>query len=170
MAFAPIAIPGLVIGVAMIWFYLTVPFPVKIYGTMAILVIAYVTLFIPYGVRLSYAGFTQVHPELEDAAATSGSSWLRTLRTVSVPLLAPSIFVGACFVFLRTFRELSAALLLAPFGSEPYSVVAFEMWLNGDTNKTAAYGVVAVGVMLAVVVILGLVLRRVRGASQLLRF
>ena len=170
MAFAPIAIPGLVIGVAMIWFYLTVPFPVKIYGTMAILVIAYITLFIPYGVRLSYAGFTQVHPELEDAAATSGSSWLRTLRTISVPLLAPSIFVGACFVFLRTFRELSAALLLAPFGSEPYSVVAFDLWLNGDTNKTAAYGIVAIGVMLAVVLLLGVVLRRVRGASQLLRF
>jgi iron(III) transport system permease protein len=150
LAFAPIAIPGLVVGLSLMWLYLTLPLPV--YGTLWILGIAFVTRFMPYGVRLAYAGFSQIHAELEEAAAVSGSGWGKTLRTISLPLLAPTLTAGAIYTILRAFRELSASLLLASFGNEPYSVVAYHMWEGGETSKTAAYGMVAIVVMTAAVV------------------
>jgi iron(III) transport system permease protein len=161
LAFLPIAIPGLVVGLSLMWLYLTVPIPV--YGTLWILGIAFVTRFMPYGVRLAYAGFTQIHAELEEAAYVSGSGWLKTLRTVSLPLLAPTLMAGMIYTVLRAFRELSASLTLSSFGNEPFSVVAYHMWDGGETSKTAAYGVVAI-VMMALIIV---VTQRLTGRRQL---
>lgn len=158
LAFMPIAIPGLVVGLSLMWLYLTLPGPV--YGTLWILGIAFVTRFIPYGVRLAYAGFSQLHAELEEAAYVSGSSWAKTLRTVSLPLLAPTLTVGGIYTILLAFRELAASVLLVSFGNEPYSVVAYQLWEAGETGKTAAYGIVAIVVM--TVLVLG-VQRATRG-------
>lgn len=152
ISFVPIAIPGLVIGLALIWLYLTVQFPIAIYGTILVLLIAYVTRLIPYGVRLSYAGFAQIHPELEEAAATAGSSWFHALRRISLPLLTPTIVVGMIYVFVRAFGEIPASLLLFSFNNRTYSVVAFNMWFEGRVQQTAAYGVVAVAIMLVVAI------------------
>lgn len=161
LAFVPIAIPGLVVGLSLMWLYLTVPIPV--YGTLWILGIAFVTRFMPYGVRLAYAGFTQIHAELEEAAYVSGSGWLKTLRTVTLPLLAPTLTAGLIYTVLRAFRELSASLTLSSFGNEPFSVVAYHMWDGGETSKTAAYGVVAI-VMMTVIIV---VTQRLTGRRQL---
>jgi iron(III) transport system permease protein len=149
LAFLPIAIPGLVVGLSLMWLYLTLPVPV--YGTLWILGIAFVTRFVPYGVRLAYAGFSQLHAELEEAAYVAGSGWGKTLRTVSLPLLAPTLTVGAIYTILRSFRELGASLLLASFEHEPYSVVAYHIWMGGEPGKTAAYGIVAIVIMTALV-------------------
>lgn len=149
LAFMPIAIPGLVTGLSLMWLYLALP--LRIYGTLWILIIAYITRFIPYGVRLAYSGFTQLHPELEEAAYLSGSGWGKCLRTISIPLLAPTLAAGMIYVFLRAFRELPASLLLTSFGIEPYSVVAYHIWTAGESAKTAAYGMVAIVFMTAVV-------------------
>jgi iron(III) transport system permease protein len=154
VSFVPIAIPGLVVGIALMWLYLTIRLPVAIYGTILVLLIAYVTRLIPYGVRLSYAGFSQVHPELEEAAATAGSSWFHSLRRISLPLLTPTIVVGMIYIFVRAFGEIPSSLLLFSFGNRTYSVVAFNLWFEGRVQQTAAYGVVAVVVMLLVAVAL----------------
>jgi iron(III) transport system permease protein len=149
LAFMPIAIPGLVIGLSLMWLYLTLPVPV--YGTLWVLGIAFVTRFVPYGVRLAYAGFSQLHAELEEAAYVAGSGWGKAMRTISLPLLAPTLTVGAIYTILRSFRELGASLLLASFENEPYSVVAYNIWMGGETGKTAAYGIVAIVIMTALV-------------------
>jgi iron(III) transport system permease protein len=154
ISFAPIAIPGLVVGIAFMWLYLTLRLPIAIYGTLLILLIAYVTRLLPFGVRLAYAGFAQVHPELEEVAATSGSPWGRTMRKISLPLLAPTVVVGMIYVFVRAFGEIPSSLLLFSFGNRTYSVVAFNMWFEGKVQATAAYGVIAVAVMLVVAIIL----------------
>jgi iron(III) transport system permease protein len=154
ISFAPIAIPGLVVGIAFMWLYLTLRLPIAIYGTLLILLIAYVTRLLPFGVRLAYAGFAQVHPELEEVAATSGSPWARTMRKISLPLLAPTVVVGMIYVFVRAFGEIPSSLLLFSFGNRTYSVVAFNMWFEGKVQATAAYGVIAVAVMLLVAIIL----------------
>lgn len=151
LSFLPIAIPGLVIGISLMWLYLSLPIPV--YGTLWILGIAFVTRFLPYGVRLTYSGFSQIHNELEEAALVSGSGWAKTLRTISVPLLAPTLLVGVIYTVLRCFREFSSSILLSSFGNESYSVVAYHIWDGGETSKAAAYGVVAMVVMTVVVVI-----------------
>lgn len=165
ISFTPIAIPGLVIGVSLIWLYLTLPAPIPIYGTALVLLIAYATRLIPYGVRLSYAGFTQIHPELEEAGATSGSSWAGVMRKISLPLMAPTIAVGMIYVFIRAFGETPASLLLFSFGNRPYSVVAFNLWIEGEIQTTAAYGVLAIALMLVV----ALVLYKTGGGSRIMQ-
>jgi iron(III) transport system permease protein len=162
LAFTPIAIPGLVVGLSLMWLYLTVPVPV--YGTMWILGIAFVTRFVPYGVRLAYAGFSQLHAELEEAAYVAGSGWARTMRTISLPLLGPTLTVGGIYTILRSFRELGSSLLLASFENEPYSVVAYHIWMAGEPGKTAAYGIVAIAVMTAMV----MGVQRLAGRRQLI--
>ena len=154
LSFVPIAIPGLVIGLSLIWLYLSIKLPFPIYGTLLVILIAYVTRLIPYGVRLAYAGFAQIHPELEEMAAISGSSWTHTLRTISLPLLAPTVLVGMIYVFVRAFGEIPSSLLLFSFGSRTYSVVAFNMWFEGKAQETAAYGVVAVSVMFVIAAVM----------------
>jgi iron(III) transport system permease protein len=149
ISFTPIAIPGLVVGLSLMWLYLTIQpsMPIAIYATLWILLIAYVTRLIPFGVRLAYAGFAQIHPELEEVAATSGASWTKSMRTVSIPLLMPTIVVGMIYIFVRAFGEIPSSLLLFSFGNRTYSVVAFNMWIEGKVQETAAYGVVAVAIM-----------------------
>ncbi len=159
-SFAPIAIPGLVLAIALIWLYTAYPSSVPIYGTMIMLIIAYVTLFIPFGVRITFAGFTQLHTDLEEAGAMSGSTWWQTMRQITLPILLPMLLVGAVYIFLRTFRELPASLMLHPVGSELYSVTAFQLWQAGMSKETAAYGVVAVILMGTTVVVLESLSRR----------
>jgi iron(III) transport system permease protein len=87
LAFVPITIPGIVMGMALILLY--VAFPIPIYGTIWVLLIAYVTRFIPYGMRSASGSIMQIHSELEEAAAASGASWWETFRRVTLPLLRP---------------------------------------------------------------------------------
>lgn len=151
LAFLPVAIPGLVVGLGLIWLYVPVALP--IYGTLVIIWLAYITKFIPYGARLIYAGLRQLHPELEEAAHVSGASWGKTLRRIILPLLAPTLAAGILYSTMRAFRELPASLLLVSYGNETYSVIAYEMWSAGDPGRTAAYGMVVIVVMTTIVAI-----------------
>jgi len=87
LAFSPIAMPGLVLGIAILWLYLVLPVPV--YGTLWILLIAYVTKYLPYGMRACSSSMLQIKKELEEASEASGATWSDTFRRVILPLLAP---------------------------------------------------------------------------------
>jgi iron(III) transport system permease protein len=157
LAFLPVAIPGVVVGISLIWVYLTLPIP--IYATRWILLVAYFTRFIPYGVRLSYVGQSQIHPELEEASATSGGSWFQTFRRITLPLLAPTMFAGVAYILVRAFRELPASILLAHSGSEVFSVAIYSLWEVGALPRLAALGIVAVVVLVVAI----LVVRKITG-------
>ena len=81
LTFMPHAIPGIVTGVALMWVYIFLPLP--IYGTIWILLIAYVTSRISFGTRVMNAAMTQLHKELEEASYASGGSWLRTFWRIT---------------------------------------------------------------------------------------
>ena len=98
LAFVPITIPGIVMGMALILLY--VAFPIPIYGTIWVLLIAYVTRFIPYGMRAASGSILQIHSELEEAAAASGASWWETFKRVTLPLLRPGL-VGGVDLYLH---------------------------------------------------------------------
>src|SRR3989440_12793453 len=85
IASLPMVFPGLVLGLSIMIFYLNVD--VGIYGTMWIMFIAYVTRFMPYGLRYNTTSMLQIHKELEESAAMSGASWGTTFRMVILPLL-----------------------------------------------------------------------------------
>jgi len=132
LAFSPIAIPGLVLGIAILWLYLVVPVPV--YGTLWILLIAYVTKYLPYGMRACSSSMLQIKKELEEASEASGATWPHTFARVILPLLAPGFVAGWIFVITHSFRELSTSIMLYRSGTEVISVVLFELWDAGQSR------------------------------------
>jgi iron(III) transport system permease protein len=148
LAFSPIAIPGLVLGIAMIWTYLTLPIP--IYGTIWILLLAYIIKYLPYGMRTSSFSMHQIHKELEEASETCGSSWSTTLTRIVLPLLLPGFVAGWIYVITHSFRELSTSILLYSSGTEVLSVVIFELWDAGRYPELSALGMTLVLVLLSI--------------------
>lgn len=142
LATAPIAFPGLVIAVALIWFYLHVPLP--IYATLWILVIAYTTAFVPYSYRAADAAITQVDRDLEDASTVAGATDFQTLRRVMLPLVFPAIAIAGLFVLSRTFRVLSLPILLSGPGSDVLPVVMFGLQERAGFAEVSALGVLIV--------------------------
>jgi iron(III) transport system permease protein len=140
VSFLPIAIPGVVMGAALLIVYLRVPVP--IYGTLWILLIAYCTRYMPYGMRYASAGLRQINSELEEAAFASGASRMRTLRSVVLPLMAPSFAAGWIFIVMSAIRELSSSILLYSPGGEVLGPLIWDMWDTGLATELSAAGVV----------------------------
>jgi iron(III) transport system permease protein len=149
LIFIPIALPGLVLGLSLVWVYLNV-FSM-LYATLWVLAIAYTTRFLPYGMRFSTASMAQIHRELEEASQMSGASWWVTFRRVTLPLLLPGLISGWIFVFIGSFRELSASVLLSHVGSEVVAVAIFDLWDNGQAGPVAAFATITVAVLSIVV-------------------
>lgn len=141
----PLIFPGIVFAVAMIQIFLAVPLP--IYGTVWILLIAFSTRYLPYGLRYSFAGVVQIHNELEEVAGTSGASPIASFRHVVLPLVAPALVAGWMFIFLMVARDLSMPVLLAGPDSQLVSVEMFELWTNGQATELAAFGLVWIALM-----------------------
>jgi iron(III) transport system permease protein len=140
--------PGVVLGVALLVTYLTLPIP--LYGTIWILVVAYVTRYIPYGIRFCYPGLLQINKELEESAQMSGASWGTVFRKIVVPLMMPSLFAGWIFIFLHSIRELSVAILLSSPGIEVLSVAIFDMWENGQITEVGAFSISLMLILVAI--------------------
>ncbi len=148
----PLVFPGVVLGLGIMRLYLQVPIP--IYATIWILLIAYVTRYVPYGMRYCHAGLLQIHRELEEAAALSGAGFWLTFRRVVLPLLVPSFLAGWMFVMLLSTKELSMSVLLAGPRSPVMSVAMFDLWNNGQVTEVAAFGVLWAAILSVIVALL----------------
>lgn len=149
IAFSPLVIPGLVLGVGIAFVYLRSPLP--IYGTLFILLIAYCTRYLPYGMRYAVSGMQTISAELEESAQVSGASWWATFRRILLPLIAPALLAGWVYIFVVSFRELSSSILLYTPGNEVLSISIFELYANARFGELSALGVIMV-LILAVLV------------------
>lgn len=145
----PLAYPGLVLGVALIFVYLRVPLP--IYGTLWILLVVYLTRYMPYGMRYATTSISQISTELEESARMSGAEWKDTFRRIILPLLAPGLIAGWIYIMIVSVRELSSSLLLYSPGNEVFSVVIWELWEAGRPQVLAAVGVTMVAGLMVMV-------------------
>jgi iron(III) transport system permease protein len=145
LAFSPIAFPGMVFALSLLWLYLTLPIPV--YGTLWILLIAYASKYMPICMRACSAALTQVHKELEDASLMSGASWWFTFSRVLVPLILPGMFVGWVYVLTLSFKVLSLPVLLGHAGTEVIPVLIFDLYEGGHYTRLNALGVVVVALV-----------------------
>lgn len=137
LAMAPLAIPGIIIGVGLLWLYLVLPVP--IYGTHWILLLAYVAIHLPFAVRICTSGLAQLHPELEEAGLVAGAGRATVLRRIVFLLIMPSILASILYVGLRAFREYAASIFLSAPGTEVFSVIVLDMWEGGNSNILSAY-------------------------------
>ena len=145
IASLPMVMPGLVIGLAIMVTYLALGG--GLYGTIWILLIAYMTRFLPYGMRFNTASLLQLHKELEESALLSGASWLTIFRRIVLPLLKPGLIAGWIYIVIVSIRELSSSVLLYSPGSEVVSVVLWEMWQNGQYVQLSALGVMLIAAL-----------------------
>jgi iron(III) transport system permease protein len=149
LTFVPMVVPGLVMGLALSFVYLRSPIP--IYGTLFILLIAYCTRYLPYGMRYATTSMQQISNELEESAMVNGASWWQGFRRVLLPLLTPGLLAGWIYILVVSFRELSSSILLYSPGNEVLSILIFEQFENGQFTVLAALGVVLVLTMVALV-------------------
>ncbi|MCB2030862.1 MAG: iron ABC transporter permease, partial [Rhodoferax sp.] len=140
LSFMPLAIPGTMIGMALIYVYLTLSF-IPVYGTAWIMVIAYVTVYLSFTSRTANATLIQLHPELEEAARTCGGTPAYTIRRIVLPLMLPALAGAWIWVVAHVMRELSTALLLQGDDNATVAVRLFSYWSGGQPNKAAAVGV-----------------------------
>ncbi len=138
LATAPIAIPGIVLGVGLFLSY-TRP-PLVLYGTLWILLIAYVTIELPAAYQQLQSAFHAVHSELEEASRILGASRLRSLWDITAPLLRSGVIATWCFIFVAVVRELSAAVILFTSDTKVLSVLIFDLKESGDLGAIAVLG------------------------------
>lgn len=146
----PYALPGTVFALAIILMWLQ-PLPgvqPGIYGTIWILLIAYITRFTVLQMRGSLTAFSQIDPSMEEAARTSGARAIVKWRSILFPLLMPGVLSGAALVFLTALTELTVSSLLWSSGSETIGVVIFSFEQAGYTTYSTAFSTLIVTAVL----------------------
>jgi iron(III) transport system permease protein len=165
LAFAPIAIPGVIVGAGILVAYLMLPIP--IYNTIWILLVAYITLYLPYGMRFASSGITQIHRELEEVAQVSGAGVGQIFRRILLPLLAPVLLAGWIYVFVLAVRELGASIFLVGPGTHVLGTISLTMWEEGGSyGAVAALGVLQIIPLILIVAGLRWIELRIQRRAQ----
>ena len=149
LATAPIAIPGIVLGVGLFLSYTRPPF--VLYGTLWILLIAFLTINLPSAYQQLQAAFATIHPELEDASRILGATRLQSLRQITAPLLRTGVIATWCFIFIGVMRELSAAIVLFTSQTKVLSVLIYDLNESGDLAAISVLGIAMLVITFAVV-------------------
>jgi ABC-type Fe3+ transport system permease subunit len=149
LATAPIAIPGIVLGVGLFLSYTRQP--LVLYGTLWILLLAFLTIELPGGYQQLQAAFRGLHPELEETGRIFGATRLGALRRITAPLLRTSLIATWCFVFIGVIRELSATIMLTTARTKVVSVIIYDLNESGDLGAISVLGITLLLITFAVV-------------------
>lgn len=159
LAILPLGLPGTVMAVAVLLAFISFPLPV--YGTLWILLVAYVARFVPLAARSANATFRQIDPSLEEAGRISGGGWLHSVRRITLPLARPGLLVAFLLVFIPAFGELSATILLYTSGTETIAIAIYRLNDLGQLEVVSALAVFTI----VVILILALLVNRLSGAA-----
>jgi iron(III) transport system permease protein len=155
----PVGFPGIVLAMGVLITYIQTP----LYSTLGILLVGYVTRYIPYGQRMVSSVLLTLSPELDQSSRTSGASWLTTVRRITLPLLKPGLVAGWLLLFVIFLREFPISVLLYKGGLEVLSVAVWYFVEHENAVRTAAVAMVQVGLVLGAI----LLFRRLAGADEL---
>jgi iron(III) transport system permease protein len=136
LAVLPVAVPGIAFGVGVALFWLRMP--VAVYGSIWIIVLAFIGRFSGYAVRSISSSIVQVHPELEESARIAGYGWICTFTRITLPLIRPSIVASWMLLFSIFITELSMVILLYTADTRTFSVLSFEIWNVGNFSQVAS--------------------------------
>src|SRR3954468_22101139 len=155
----PQAVPRLVFAFGLMWAWIV--FPIPIYGTIWLLLIAYLTVFLPLGVRTIAGVMLQIDKSLEECAQMCGASWGFRLRTVTVPLLWPGLIAAWVLIFIASIRELGASILLMGPHSKVITPSIVESWFGTASELTATLALIQTLVVAVAMIVLVAITRRV---------
>jgi iron(III) transport system permease protein len=159
VAMLPLAVPAIVLGLGLLWTWLALPIPV--YGTLAVLVIAFVAVFIPQGYRGVSASIVQLDKDLEDSAVMLGARRRRAITFVTAPLLRVGLSSTFLLLLMLSMRELTAALFLFTSDTRLLSIAIFDAYDNGSFQSAAE-----LSLLYCVVIAVLAVLARRLGAKE----
>jgi iron(III) transport system permease protein len=159
----PQAVPRLVFAFGMMWAWLV--FPIPVYGTIWLLLIAYLTVFLPLGVRTIAGVLLQIDKSLEECAQMCGASWTFRTRTITVPLLLPGLIAAWLLLFIASVRELGASILLMGPHSKVITPSIVESWFGTASELTATLALIQTLVVAGAMLVLVLVTRRLAAES-----
>lgn len=154
LSLMPNTMPGIVVAVGLILAWNQSWWPIQIYNTGAMLLLAYACLLLPYPVRYASAAFRQMGESLEEAARVCGAGFFTTFRRILLPSLAPSLLVSMLLVFAIASRELVASLMVAPAGMRTVSTFVFGQFEQGSPGVGMAMSAVAIFTTTALLVAL----------------
>ncbi len=157
----PQAVPRLVFAFGMLWAWLV--FPIPIYGTIWLLLIAYLTVFLPLGVRTITSVLVQLDKSLEECGEMCGASWGYRMRTITMPLLRPGLLAAWLLIFIASVRELGASILLMGPDSKVITPAIVEAFFTSSSELTAAMALIqAVVIGLAILILVPIIKRASR--------
>ena len=148
----PFGVPGIVLGLGLLWAYAYLPIP--LYGTLTLIVLAYVTRFLPYATETAGARLVQLDRSLEEAAWTAGASRPRTVWSVLLPLSLPSLQSGYFLLFMAFFREISATILIFTASTSVLSVSIWSAFEQANWGLASALSILAMVMMVAIMSVL----------------
>jgi ABC-type Fe3+ transport system permease subunit len=154
----PQAVPRLVFAFGMMWAWLVLPIP--IYGTLWLLLIAYLTVFLPLGVRTISSVMLQLDKSLEECGEVCGASWGYRMRTITMPLLRPGLVAAWMLLFIASVRELGASILLTGPHSQVLTPAIVNAWFATSSELTAAMALIQTLVVAIAVGLFTLLTRR----------
>jgi iron(III) transport system permease protein len=140
LTFIPWAFPGTALAIGLLWTYVYIPLP--IYGTLWILMIAYITRFLPYGLRTMTSTIVQLHDDLQQASMVCGASFLTTFRRILLPLLRPGFIAGWILLASIYLREFSTSVFLYSPGSEPLGPLLYHFYVDGNLGPMCSLALV----------------------------
>jgi iron(III) transport system permease protein len=167
VATAPVAVPGIVLGVGLFLSYTRPPF--VLYGTLWILLIAFLTINLPSAYQQLQAAFATIHPELEEASRILGASRLTSLRQITAPLLRTGVIATWCFIFIGVMRELSAAIILVTSQTKVLSALIYDLNESGDLAVISVLGIAMLVITFVVVMAVNQIPAFGAGATARLR-
>jgi iron(III) transport system permease protein len=150
ISWLPWAIPGILMGLALLWTVFETRILLPLYGSVYLLIIALFIKSMPFGVQIAKSVLVQLGPELEEAARISGGSWLQCYRRVLIPLLTPTFIVVGLLGFISAARDISTIVLLGSSQSRTMALLALDYAFGGQFERGA---VVAFLTSLVVIVI-----------------
>ena len=155
----PLAFRGFVLGLGLLWTFLTLP--IGVYGTLLVIMLAFLVKYLPHGIRFTSGALLGIHKDLEESSAVSGADWLTTIRRITFPLLRPAMTSAWIYVFVVSFRELSSVIFLITPHNEVLATVLWDLFVNGSTELLAAASIL-LSLFLWSVIILATIIFKVR--------
>ena len=151
LTFIPWAFPGTALAIGLLWTYVYVPLP--IYGTLWILMIGYITRFLPYGLRTMTSTIVQLHDDLQQASMVCGASFMTTFRRILLPLLRPGFIAGWILLATIYLREFSTSIFLYSPGAEPLGPLLYHFYVDGNLGPMCSLALVVSVVCMTMILI-----------------
>jgi iron(III) transport system permease protein len=151
LTFIPLAFPGTALAIGLLWTYVYVPLP--IYGSLWILLIGYITRFLPYGLRTMTSTIVQIHDDMQQASMVCGAGFLVTFRRILLPLLRPGFIAGWIILATIYLREFSMSIFLYSPGAEPLGPLLYHFYVDGNLGPMCSLALIVSVVCIGLIVI-----------------